>query len=109
MTQIPPKPTQDSASDRSSQNGSSSDLSTNQIEDLSSITITPHTPATDSENKPLQPTEPENPSFFQRLHQGWKNLSFRNKLALLLVGGAALPLLAATQSMIELVQKADNS
>ena len=103
MTQIPPKPIQDSASDRSSQNGSSSDLLTNnQIEDLSSITIAPHTPATEA-NKPLQPHE--NPSFFQRLHQGWKNLSFRNKLALLLVGGAALPLFAASQSMIELVQR----
>ena len=104
MTQIPPKPTQDSASDRSSPNGSSSDLSTNQIEDLSSITIAPHTPA--EVNKPLSPKgEPNKPAFFQRLHQGWKNLSFRNKLALLLVGGAALPVIAATQGMIAVAQR----
>ena len=71
MTQIPPKPTQDSASDRSSQNGSSSDLSTNQIEDLSSITIAPHTPATEA-NKPLPPHEksfflPTAPSRLEKL------------------------------------------
>lgn len=43
---------------------------------------------------------PSKPSFLQLLTQPWINLNFRTKLAILLVGSAALPVFVATQGIV---------
>ena len=57
----------------------------------------------------MEPTEAKDKSgflsLFQRLRQGWDNFNFRTKLTLLLVVGAALPVIAATQSIITIAQR----
>ena len=42
---------------------------------------------------------------FQRLRQGWDNFNFRTKLTFVLVVGAALPVIAATQGIIIVAQR----
>lgn len=55
-----------------------------------------------SPQKPNQPT-----SILQRLSQPWNNLNFRTKLAILLVGSAALPVIVATQGLVTLNKARD--
>ena len=61
------------------------------------------------EQRGMKPTEAKGKSGFlspfQRLRQGWDNFNFRTKLTLLLVIGAALPVIAATQSIITIAQR----
>lgn len=42
--------------------------------------------------------------YLKQLRQAWNNLSFRNKLSLLLVGGAILPTLFATQGIVSVAE-----
>ena len=43
-------------------------------------------------------------SLLGSLRKGWQNFNFRTKLTMLLLGGAALPVIAATQGIVMLVQ-----
>jgi methyl-accepting chemotaxis protein PixJ len=43
-------------------------------------------------------------SLFDRLRRGWEDFNFRTKLTLLLVVGAALPVIAATQGIVTIAQ-----
>ncbi|HEY9846188.1 MAG TPA: tetratricopeptide repeat protein, partial [Candidatus Caenarcaniphilales bacterium] len=57
-------------------------------------------PVPDSSAAPaLQDRQKSHTSLLQRLGQGWENLGFQTKLALLLVGSAAIPVIAVTQSL----------
>ncbi len=40
------------------------------------------------------------PSLLQRLRQGWENLNLRTKIAILLLGSTALPVIVVTQAMV---------
>ena len=50
----------------------------------------------------LPQQKPHKPSFLQFLTQPWNNLNFRTKLAILLIGSATLPVIVATQGMVNI-------
>ncbi len=43
-------------------------------------------------------------TFWQRWRQGWHNLSFRTKLAILLIGSATLPVIVVTQGIVVIAE-----
>lgn len=59
------------------------------------------------ESDPSLPPPPEKPrsNVWQRVRQGWNNLSFRTKLIILLVGGAAVPVLIVTQGIVGIAEQ----
>jgi methyl-accepting chemotaxis protein PixJ len=52
---------------------------------------------------PQKPNQPK--SFWQQLIHSWNNINFRTKLAILLLGSAALPVIVVTQGIINLSEQ----
>ena len=103
MTQTSPK-----SADQNTTNGYNPNLPTNDhisshttqsVEEFISDAKTLKS-VTPPELKPKQSPE----SFWQHLIRGWENLTFRTKLTIILIAGAAVPVIAVTQGLTSLSQ-----
>lgn len=83
MTQTSPKPNPKSTASVDQSNGKTT--SSLQKEEISYLPL---------EKDTIQSQSQEKPSWWQKLGQRWNNISFRNKLTILVIGSVAVPVIA---------------